>query len=144
MKSLLGQLILYLEVLLGFLNYDKPICTQAVVCILSMIGHPYPIVCARSSQGLYTATLTYEDVIMPDDEEKGDEAITLLVETSWAELDHESAVEIRDQLYVLLEIEKDTTMSFDLAQRNATQKIKDEEKKDTGYQSLVNEMHGGL
>ncbi len=138
------RLLAGLEVLLGFLNYDKPICTQAVVCILSMIGHPYPIVRARSSQELYTATLTYEDVIMPDDEEKGDEAITLLVETSWAELDHESAVEIRDQLYGLLEIEKDTTMSFDLAQRNATQKFKDEEKKDTGYQSLVNEMHGGL
>ena len=53
-------------------------------------------------------------------------------------------MEIRDQLYDLLEIEKDTTMSFDLAQRNATQKFKDEEKNDTGYQSLVNEMHGGL
>ena len=38
---------------------------------------------------------------MPDDEEKGDEAISLLVETSWAEMDHESAVEVRDQLYGL-------------------------------------------
>ena len=138
------RLLAGLEVLLGFLNYDKPVCTQAVVCILSMIGHPYPIVRARSSQELYTATLTYEDVIMPDDEEKGDEAISLLVETSWAEMDHESAVEVRDQLYGLLEIQKDTTVSFDLAQKNVEKNNKDEDKTDFGYSNLVNEMHGGL
>ena len=109
-----------------------------------MIGHPYPIVRARSSQELYTATLTYEDVIMPDDEEKGDEAISLLVETSWAEMDHESAVEVRDQLYGLLEIQKDTTVSFDLAQKNVADKNKEEDKNDFGYSNLVNEMHGGL
>merc|ERR1711916_347059 len=124
------RLLAGLEVLLGFLNYDKPICTQSVVCILSMIGHPYPIVRARSSQELYTATLTDEDV-------------SLLVETSWAELDHESAVEVRNQLYSLLEIEKDTTMSFDLAQRNVIAQSKDAGESEMGYQSLVSEMHGG-
>jgi hypothetical protein len=111
------RLLAALEVLLGLLSFEKPINTKAVASILLMIGHPYPIVRSRSAQELYTATLTYEDAVLPEDEEKGDEAVGILIETAWADMDHESAMEIRDKLYPLLGVEKNETLSFALAEK---------------------------
>ena len=55
----------------------------------------------------------------------------------------ESVVEVRDQLYGLLEIQKDTTVSFDLAQKNGD-KIRMRTRMTLLVTSnLVNEMHGG-
>ena len=102
----------------GLLSFEKPICSNAVASILLMVGHPYPIVRSRSAQELYTATLTYEDAVLPeDDEEKGDEAVSILIETAWAEMDHESAVAIRDKLYPLLGVVKNEDLSFSLAEK---------------------------
>ena len=69
-------------------------------------------------QGGTAALLAAVDLLEEEDkEEKGDEAVGILIQTSWAEMDHESAVQIRDQLYPLLGIEKNKGLAFELAQK---------------------------
>jgi hypothetical protein len=149
-----NRLLASLEVLLGLLSFDAPICSQAVAAILLMIGHPYPIVRARAAQELYTATLTFEDVILPEgDEAAGEEATEILISTNWAEMDHPSAVAVRDQLYPLLQVEKSEGEAFEAAAKGITlQKGYDSWGNDNmdrvdetpfgTFASLVRELHG--
>eukprot|EP01083_Nonionella_stella_P092354 258519_1 len=90
------------DVYIGLIPYGGEVRSGAFQALLSMLGYPYPKVRSVTAERLYSQLLTFDD-IFPED--KMDEILEILVETSWTSRVSEVRP-VRDRLYDLIGLKK--------------------------------------